>query len=368
MTRTLHVPIAERSYDVVIGDNLDLLALMQPLHLGSDWILLYDQVFETLADGQILHRIQQQLNNPRIFAIPSGETSKSLSNYSALAEEILQTRITRDTVVIALGGGIVGDLAGFLAASLLRGLRFVQLPTTLLAQVDSSVGGKVGINAKAGKNLVGAFHQPALVAADLSLLNSLPKREFSAGMAEVLKAALLADADFWCWLEDHADPINSRKRDTLEEMIARAVQIKADTVLADETERTGRRALLNLGHTFAHALEAATGYDARKLIHGEAVALGLVMAARLSKGINIDDTARIINLLQKVGLPTTTELELCPQALYELMLYDKKADHSGLKMVLLEHIGCAKVQPAPAPEDILAAITPSLKYRTLLFT
>ena len=361
MTRIIDVPITGRKYNVIIGADIALAEQLQPLNLGQDWILLYDSVFEEIADGQVLREIQQQLGNPRTFAVPSGEGSKSLACYSALAEEILSTRISRDTVVVALGGGVIGDLAGFLAASLLRGLRFVQIPTTLLAQVDSSVGGKVGINATAGKNLIGAFHQPVLVAADLKILQHLPKRDFSAGMAEVLKAALLADADFWCWLENHAEAINNRETAILEEMIARSVQIKADTVLADETERTGRRALLNLGHTFAHALEAATGYDAKKLVHGEAVALGLVMAARLSEDIDTADTTRISALLQKVGLPIATDLDLDPQALYELMLYDKKADQDGLKMVLLERIGQAKVTPAPAQEKILAAIIPSLE-------
>ena len=361
MTQTIHIPIAERAYDVVIGKNINLGAWMQKLSLGQDWILLYDSVFETLADGQVLRDIQQQLGQPRCFAVPSGEASKSLGSYSALAEEILAARITRDTVVIALGGGVIGDLAGFLAASLLRGLRFVQIPTTLLSQVDSSVGGKVGINAQAGKNLIGAFHQPVLVVSDLKILRHLPRREFSAGMSEILKAALLGDADFWCWLEDHVAAINNHDSDILEQMVARAVQIKADIVRADETERTGKRALLNLGHTFAHALEAAADYKTRTLIHGEAVALGLVMAARLSPNIETDDRMRISALIEKFHLPTTTDCALCPKSLYNLMLYDKKADQSGLKMVLLERIGQAKVQPAPAQEKILAAMTPSLE-------
>ena len=361
MTRTISVALHARDYDVVIGDGLDFGALLDRLHVGQDRILLYDQVFETLVEGKVLDKIQQQLGNPRCFAVPSGEASKSLDSYSALAEKILSARITRDTVLIALGGGVVGDLAGFLAASLLRGLRFIQLPTTLLAQVDSSVGGKVGINAGAGKNLIGAFHQPALVAADLGMFRHLPQREFAAGMAEILKAALLADADFFCWLEDHAESINRRDIQTLEQMVARAVQIKADIVLADETERTGKRALLNLGHTFAHALEAATGYRTRALIHGEAVALGLVMAARLSENITESDRKRIAELIKKFDLPIGTDLDLCPKSLYELMLYDKKADQTGLNMVLLEHIGAAKVRPAPPEARIIAAITPSLE-------
>lgn len=356
---TVPIPIPGRSYDVLIGENIDLGTRIQGL--GQDLILVYDAVFEVVAEGALLREMQQRLGHARCFKVPSGEASKSLESYSDLAEQILASRITRDTVVVAFGGGVIGDLGGFLAASLLRGLRFVQIPTTLLAQVDSGVGGKVGINARAGKNLIGAFHQPVLVAADLKMLQFLPRREFAAGMAEILKAALLADAEFWCWLEEKADAIHARDLPVLEEMVARAVRIKADIVLADETERTGKRALLNLGHTFGHALEAAAGYEARTLIHGEAVALGLVMAARLSTGLQDSDRGRITTLLQKFDLPVTTHLPLRPQALYELMLYDKKADQSGLKMVLLERIGEAKVQPAPAKEQIIAAITPSLE-------
>lgn len=370
MMAQVSIPLPGRSYDVVIGNALDFTAILKPLKLGNDWLVIYDTVFDTLAEGEVLRGFADTLGacaRVRLFAVPSGEASKSLAYYGQLAEKILADRITRDTVVIAFGGGVIGDLAGFLAASLLRGLRFVQIPTTLLAQVDSSVGGKVGINAHAGKNLIGAFHQPSVVLADLAMLAYLPRREFSAGIAEVLKAALLADHDFWLWLEDHAEAIRAREPSRLEALIVRAVRIKADVVLADETERTGRRALLNLGHTFAHALEAAAGYDGVRLIHGEAVAIGMTMAARLSAELGMipsSDVVRIETLLHAFALPTTVQdvgFAAMAEDLYRLMQYDKKTDQQGLKLVLLARLGQAVVRSALSQGQIMAAIQPSLE-------
>ena len=352
--------------------EIDTGTLCTPVHLGyglpwSDLIATVGQDVIVLHDGYFSGHLDPGRFGARVrlVAVPTGETSKSLDCFSRLAEQILADGITRTTVIVAFGGGVVGDLGGFLAASLLRGLPFIQMPTTLLAQVDSSVGGKVGINTRAGKNLIGAFKHPAMVIADLNLLDTLPTREFAAGMAEILKAGMLGDHDFWQWLGQHTQAIHDRVPEILAEMITRSIRIKARQVQLDETERTGQRALLNLGHTFAHALEAAADYDPTRLIHGEAVGLGLVMATRLSALVGMVDDATVEEVRHRVadfGLPTSVgqRLDVDAATLVDLMRFDKKNTATGLNMVLLERLGSARLVAAPTRDLILAAITPSL--------
>lgn len=370
--REVRVNLGRRSYPVQIGRGGDVTRAVEGL--GKDWVLIYDAVFERLSDGETLASVRKalgQLGVVRGYAVPSGEKSKSLSFYSHLVEKILHEGITRQTVVVALGGGVVGDLAGFVAASLLRGLRFVQIPTTLLAQVDSSVGGKVAINARVGKNLIGAFHQPQRVWVDLDFLSTLPRREFSAGMAEILKVALLADGRFWCWLQESAAAIIQREADVLTEMIARAVQIKAEIVAADEQETSGRRALLNLGHTFAHALEAAVKYDSERLLHGEAVAIGMVMAARLSMQqgmIGKSDVESLMTTLQEFSLPVELSrnvLQITAAEVCSLMQFDKKNTQEGLQLILLQELGTAVMCAAPEADLLYRAIAPSVEQGSI---
>ncbi|MGE3641118.1 MAG: 3-dehydroquinate synthase, partial [Pirellulales bacterium] len=258
--------------------------------------------------------------------------------------------------VIAVGGGVVGDLAGFVAATFARGLRFVQVPTTLLAQVDSSVGGKVGINLPAAKNMVGCFWQPRGVLVDVNVLQSLPEREFNAGMAEVVKYGVIQDAEFFAYLERNIDAINSRIANVLTYIVERCCRLKADVVEQDEREETGLRAILNYGHTFGHAFEAATGYE--QLLHGEGVAIGMLCASRLAERLGRVDAAftkRQQVLLESFGLPTLVP-EVSHDELIELMYHDKKTERGKLRFVLPSRLGHVEVVRGVANDDIRAAL------------
>ncbi|MEO1089307.1 MAG: 3-dehydroquinate synthase [Pseudomonadota bacterium] len=286
--------------------------------------------------------------------VPSGEASKSFAGYGELLDEMLALRPDRSTVVVAFGGGVVGDLAGFAAASLLRGVPLVQLPTTLLAQVDSAVGGKTGINSQHGKNLVGAFHQPSLVLADLDCLSSLPDRELRAGYAEVVKYGLLGDSAFFGWLEVHGLALLAGDVEARRHAVTVAVRAKARIVEADEHERADRRALLNLGHTFAHAYETLTGYGDR-LLHGEAVALGLVQAFGLSSRLGFcpeDDVRRVVTHLRVMGLPTDPREvgHFAADDVIQAMQGDKKVEGGRPAFVLVHAIGRAFVSRDVPPE------------------
>jgi 3-dehydroquinate synthase len=278
------------------------------------------------------------------FEVPSGEASKSWNLLEQLTDWMLSKGVERGDHVFALGGGVVGDLTGFACAILKRGCGFVQIPTTLLAQVDSSVGGKTAINTSAGKNLVGAFHQPSLVLADLATLDTLPDREMRAGYAEVLKYGVLGDADFFAWLEANGAAVLARDPEALEYAVATSVAAKAQIVAEDERELSGRRALLNLGHTFGHALEAETGFS-DKLLHGEGVALGMVLAARYSarRGLTAEsDAQRIGSAISSSGLPSEISalgLACDGRRLADHMLHDKKMDAGTLPFILLNDIG-----------------------------
>lgn len=288
--------------------------------------------------------------------LPDGEGFKNLEHYGDILDALIAARFSRDSVLLALGGGVIGDLTGFAAASYQRGVSFVQLPTTLLAQVDSSVGGKTGVNHPHGKNMIGAFHQPQAVVIDTETLNTLPPREFSAGLAEVIKYGLIDDLPFFSWLEQHMDAIMAHDAAILSEVIAHCCSNKARIVAADEYEH-GRRALLNLGHTFGHALESLAHYT--QWNHGEAIAIGIRIAAELSElrgGISEQDSARIIRLLRSAGLPIAIEGAFTSDAIYQAMFYDKKVRAGKLRLILMQRMGQCEIVSDVPQEMIQCAI------------
>ena len=346
----IHVDVSDNAYDIHIGTNLlqeaegELAALLG----GRQVVIVTDTNIAPLHLEQTKNALSAHAASCTNFILPAGEASKSFSVYEQLVNDILALPIDRQTVLVALGGGVIGDLVGFAAASLLRGLDFIQIPTSLLAQVDSSVGGKTGINTPAGKNLVGAFHQPRLVLADIGILASLPEREVKAGYAEVVKYGLLGDAAFFEWLEQHGRDVITGDPDAQAEAVRRSCQAKADIVAADERE-AGKRALLNLGHTFAHAFEAVAGYDGR-LLHGEAVSAGLGCAFAFSRQLGLcsgQDVERVYAHLAAMGMPTSAQDlpagQAAPQVLIDHMRKDKKARQGKLTFILARQIGEAFV-------------------------
>jgi 3-dehydroquinate synthase len=365
MTRIVHVPLGDRAYDVVIGWGLIAEARAR---LAS--LLSRPRVFvltETRVAALHLDALRAGLTgiDAPALALDPGEATKSWGGLSRAVEWLLDQRCERGDVVLALGGGVIGDLAGFAAAILRRGVRFVQVPTTLLAQVDSSVGGKTGINTRHGKNLVGAFHQPSLVLADVDVLDTLAPRDFLAGYGEVAKYGLLGDEDFFGWLEANA-PALATDPALRAEAVRRSVQMKADIVASDETER-GDRALLNLGHTFCHALEAATGYDGARLLHGEGVAVGCALAFDLSARLGLcaqEAPSRVRGHLQAMGMKR--DLSDIPgdlpdaDALLGLMAQDKKVVNGRLRFVLARGVGRAFVTGDVPPDDVRAVLRASL--------
>jgi 3-dehydroquinate synthase len=351
--QTLTVQLGARSYPILIGAGLissrELLTQHLP-HLRQRDVLL---VTNTVVGPLYAHAIKQSLPAQRIVevVIPDGEQHKTLENAARLFDVLIANRFGRDALVLALGGGVVGDLAGFVAACYQRGVPLVQVPTTLLAQVDSSVGGKTAVNHPGGKNLIGAFHQPQAVIADTAVLASLPQRELAAGLAEVIKYGLMRDAAFFDWLEQHIDALRAREPEALAHAIRRSCEIKAEVVSHDEREQ-GERALLNLGHTFGHAIESATGY--REWLHGEAVGTGLLIAADLSQRLGqLSPTAvaRVRALLERAGLPVTAPA-LGAQRVLECMRIDKKVQAGRVRLVLLQGIGRALLS-ADYPDGLL---------------
>lgn len=346
----IHVDVSDNAYDIHIGTNLlqEAEAELAALLGGRQVVIVTDTNIAPLHLEQTKNALSAHAASCTNFILPAGEASKSFSVYEQLVNDILALPIDRQTVLVALGGGVIGDLVGFAAASLLRGLDFIQIPTSLLAQVDSSVGGKTGINTPAGKNLVGAFHQPRLVLADIGILASLPEREVKAGYAEVVKYGLLGDAAFFEWLEQHGRDVITGQPDAQAEAVRRSCQAKADIVAADERE-AGKRALLNLGHTFAHAFEAVAGYDGR-LLHGEAVSAGLGCAFAFSRQLGLcsgQDVERVYAHLAAMGMPTSARDlpagQAAPQVLIDHMRKDKKARQGKLTFILARQIGEAFV-------------------------
>ena len=352
--RRIDVVLGDRSYTVSIGPGqLDDIDYWRARLRGRHALVISNTTVAPLY----LERIAKGLDGLQwsSFLIDDGEAHKSFANVGRALEALAHLGATRDACIIALGGGVVGDLAGFTAACWMRGIDFIQMPTTLLAMVDSSVGGKTGVNLPAGKNLIGAFHQPRAVIADIDTLATLPDREYRAGLAEVIKGAAIGDPEFFAWLEQHADALAARDTATLIEAIARKVIYKAGVVARDETEQ-GERALLNLGHTFGHAIESATGY--REWLHGEAVGAGLVMAADMSVECGLlprAEAARISRLVERAGLPLHIGT-VTPEAALEHMRIDKKVLGGRLRLVLLRRLGEAFVSADYAP----AALTRTL--------
>ncbi len=341
-TRRLVVELGARSYPISIGPELiDDPELYLP-HIAGRQVLVVSN--ETIAPLYIeaVEAALAGLDHRRVI-LPDGEQYKDLATLNRIFDTLLRERLGRDATLLALGGGVVGDMAGFAAACYQRGVGFIQVPTTLLAQVDSSVGGKTGVNHALGKNMIGAFHQPRAVIADTETLRTLPDRELAAGLAEVVKYGLIRDSAFFDWLEGNRVRLLARDADALAEAIERSCRNKASVVAADERE-AGQRALLNLGHTFGHAIEAGLGYGA--WLHGEAVAAGMVLAAELSARLGwlgAEDIARIRSLLAGFGLPVDPPRELTRERWLALMSVDKKVQAGRLRLVLLRGIGDAVV-------------------------
>lgn len=361
------VALGGRSYDVRVGSGLltDVAVHSAPFLRKSRVPIITDENVAQHWRDPVARSLAAAGHEARWHVLPKGERAKSWSELAQTVEWLLSEEVERGDHILALGGGVVGDLTGFAAAILKRGCGFVQLPTTLLAQVDSSVGGKTAINTPAGKNLVGAFHQPSLVLADLDALGTLPLREMRAGYAEVIKYGILGDADFFEWCEANGAAAISGDKALLELAVARSVTAKARIVAEDERETTGARALLNLGHTFGHALEAQTGFSDR-LLHGEGVALGMVLAARYSarRGlITRDHASRVTAAIADVGLPTEVSalgLNCSGRALADHMLHDKKMDAGTLPFILLHGIGAAYLDRGVTMDDVAAFLDEQL--------
>lgn len=342
-TEQVAVPLGDRSYQIHISSGATdrfASAIGQTLQDVSHAVVIADQAV-TSDWAEPLVRDLESSSGIRVShcGVPSGETSKSIAQYDQLLQWMLKQGSDRRSVVIAVGGGVVGDLAGFVAASFARGVRFVQVPTTLLAMVDSSVGGKTGINLPDAKNMVGAFWQPALVLIDTDVLSTLPQRSYASGLAEVIKYGVIDDAEFFAWLESNAGRLVDRDDQALRHAIGVSCQTKADVVGEDERETSGRRAILNYGHTFAHAIEATAGYG--KLLHGEAVAIGMQMAARLAISLGMVDASlleRQGELIRQCGLPDVFDAA-DPEVMLPVMQRDKKVAHGKLRFVLPTEIG-----------------------------
>lgn len=344
MATTIQVKLGERAYPILIGRALPALATVEPAP-GTKVLLVSDAVVDALHGARVAQRVQQRGLECVRAVVPAGEATKSLAWVEFLYGQAAAAGLDRACLVVALGGGMVGDLAGFVAATYLRGVAFVQVPTTLLAMVDSSVGGKTGINLPQGKNLVGAFYQPVEVDADLDLLQTLPQREYVSGLAEVVKYGVIWDAALFALLEQHAAELLTRQPDLLERVIARCCEIKAEVVAIDEREN-GPRAILNFGHTLGHALENVDGYG--QWLHGEAVAIGMRYAARLSvlaKGFAAADADRLDALLRALGLPLAPPAAKRPAwpDLRQAMLADKKTLRKRPRFVLAEKLGAVAI-------------------------
>ena len=335
--RTLNVDLDERSYPIVIGSGLLGGDFDLSSHLvGRDCLVVSNETVAPLY----LEPIRKNLRSSTVHSINlvDGEAFKTMAGVESVIDQLVRSHANRDITIIALGGGVVGDVAGFAAACYMRGVAFIQVPTTLLAQVDSSVGGKTGVNHPGGKNLIGAFHQPQLVLIDTDTLATLPDRELRAGLAEVIKYGVIGDVDFFTWLESNMDELLARDTDALAHAIHRSCEIKAAVVSEDEKEQ-GRRALLNFGHTFAHAIENCLGYG--EWLHGEAVAAGMVMAAALSD-IHQEERDRISALVASAGLPVAPP-DIDAEKTMAAMRMDKKVQAKRLRFVLLRSIGDAVV-------------------------
>ncbi|MCA9063633.1 MAG: 3-dehydroquinate synthase [Planctomycetaceae bacterium] len=359
------VLLGDRSYEIRIGQGF----LQQSGSQISSWLgssgsslrtlVICDQALRESHAATVEASLKAAGIEVRLTSVPSGESSKSFGQTIALYDELVSMAADRKTVVIAVGGGVIGDLAGFVAATYARGLRFIQVPTTLLAMVDSSVGGKTGINHPQGKNLIGAFHQPHGVLIDTDVLASLPDRDFRSGLAEVVKYGVILDADFFAWLEANAESVNRRDPRSLRHIVARSCELKADVVRQDEHETTGLRAVLNYGHTYAHAFEALAGYGT--LLHGEAVSIGMVCASRLAEKlgrISSQETRRQIDLLKAFELPVDVPADLVNRHddIVACMMLDKKTEGRSLRFILPSRIGHVETIPNVDPASAISCL------------
>ena len=346
--KTLHVDLANRSYPIYIGTNLlEQKALFEP-HLKSSTtvFIVSNTTVAPLYAKTLINTLSQLGKTVRLLELPDGESFKDWQHLQLIFDELLAHGADRQSMIIALGGGVVGDMAGFGAASFMRGIRFIQVPTSLLAQVDSSVGGKTGINHPLGKNMIGAFHQPVAVIADLNTLGTLPPRELSAGLAEVIKHGAIADAGFLDWIEANTSALLACDTDAMAHAVLRSCEIKSAVVSADEREG-GIRATLNFGHTFGHAIESGLGYG--EWLHGEAVGCGMVMAADLSARlghISKADAQRLKRIIASIHLPIAPP-KLGSQRFMELMQVDKKTEAGQIRYITLGSIGAARIQQVP---------------------
>ncbi|MGB0632920.1 MAG: 3-dehydroquinate synthase [Alphaproteobacteria bacterium] len=364
-TDSLRVDLGERSYDIVVGENLLAGAgqyVCDAAGSGACWIVTDDNVAPHFLDT-VAASLRDAGLAVRDIVLPAGEESKNFGSIETVVNAVLDGAPERSSTLVALGGGVVGDITGFAASQILRGINFVQIPTTLLAQVDSSVGGKTGINTRHGKNLAGAFYQPRLVLADTAALDTLPRRELLAGYAEVVKYGLIRDADFFAWLEEHGAAVIAGDRDARKHAVKTSCAAKAAVVAKDEFE-TGLRALLNFGHTFGHALEAETGFGS-ELLHGEAVAIGMIMALDLSVRMGLcpaDALNRAASHFNAIGLPTSVSAggnrHWDPAALIGHMGHDKKVRNGRITFILARGIGDAFI----AHDVDLAAVEDMLRH------
>lgn len=353
-TQTVSIDLGTRSYPIHIGSSLIDQQGLIASYVRNRAMVVTNSTIAPLYLDQTLASLG---NTPCSSVIlPDGESYKNLKELDTIFQALLRENFDRGCTLIALGGGVIGDMTGFAAASYQRGVDFIQIPTTLLAQVDSSVGGKTGVNHALGKNMIGAFHQPAAVIADMSTLDTLDDRELKAGLAEVIKYGFIIDAEFFSWLEDNLDALLARERDATAYAVKRSCEIKARVVEQDEREH-GMRALLNLGHTFGHAIEAGLGYG--QWLHGEAVSAGIVMALDTSVRLALIDEAvrtRGVNLLERCGLPVTPPASMTSELFVKYMARDKKVSDGGVRLILLDAIGKSHVSADFDPSALHATL------------
>jgi 3-dehydroquinate synthase len=357
----VQIALGDRSYSILIGSGLlsDPATWAPQANRKAVGLVVTNVTVDKLYSATLVQALSAHFARVRVLALPDGEAYKDLAHLNLVFDELLGQEADRRTVLYALGGGVVGDMTGFAAACYMRGVPFVQVPTTLLAQVDSSVGGKTAVNHPLGKNMIGAFYQPRQVVCDLAVLDTLPDREMSAGLAEVIKYGASIDIDFLAWLEQHMGALRARDRAALAHAVKRCCEIKAHVVSTDEKE-AGLREILNFGHTFGHAIEAGMGYGA--WLHGEGVGCGMVMASELSARMGLvpaEFARRVESLVARAGLPVRGPASLAPERYLELMRVDKKAQGGDIRFVLLDGEGHATVRSAPEAlvVDVIAALT-----------
>ena len=352
----VNVELQERRYPILIGNGLLQDERSYPVKRGERVMIVTNPTVAQFYLDTVTFALKKRGCEVDHVLLPDGEKYKTLESLNLIFTALLQGNHGRDTTIIALGGGVIGDVAGFAAASYQRGVRLIQIPTTLLSQVDSSVGGKTAVNHELGKNMIGAFYQPSMVIIDTHTLSTLPKREVNAGLAEVIKYGAILDYEFFEWLEAHIDDLVALNNESLQHCIARCCQIKADVVARDETEK-GDRALLNLGHTFGHAIETHLGYG--NWLHGEAVSTGMMMAAALSEqlgDISVADVSRLEKLLARANLPTLSPDSMQPEDYLPHMMRDKKVLAGKLRLVLLKSLGQAYIATDTDKDLVLNAI------------